>query len=79
MEKSGGAREALATMLSPLAVSLRYLGESSFSRAKMNLNSIGSDNLRLTLVELFEGKCSGMNGLRYAHRLISDAVFQLFR
>ena len=25
MEKSGGAREALATMLSPLAVSLRYL------------------------------------------------------
>ena len=53
--------------------------ESSFSRAKMNLNSIGSDNLRSTLVELFEGKCSGMNGLRYAHRLISDAVFQLFR
>ena len=50
-----------------------------FSRAKMNLNSIGSDNLRSTLVELFEGKCSGMNGLRYAHRLISDAVFQLFR
>ena len=79
MEKSGGARKALATMLSPLAVSLRYLGEGSFSRAKMNLNSIGSDNLRSTLVELFVGKCSGMNGLRYAHRLISDAVFQLFR
>ena len=75
VEKSGGARKALATMLSPLAVSLRYLGESSFSRAKMNLNSIGSDNLRSTLVGLFQGKCSGMNGLRYAHRLISEAVF----
>ena len=43
----------------------------------MNLNSIGSDNLRSTLVELFEGKCSGMNGLRYAHRLICISTFSL--
>lgn len=76
VDKAGGAGKAVATVVSPLAASLRYLGESSLSRANMNLNSIGSDNLRSSLVGLFEGKCPSIDGLKNAYRLISEAVFE---
>ncbi|RVW82931.1 Histidine--tRNA ligase, cytoplasmic [Vitis vinifera] len=76
VDKAVGAGKAVATVVSPLAASLRYLGESSLSRANMNLNSIGSDNLRSSLVGLFEGKCPSIDGLKNAYRLISEAVFE---
>ncbi|KAL6315297.1 hypothetical protein AAG906_000387 [Vitis piasezkii] len=63
VDKAVGAGKAVATVVSPLAASLRYLGESSLSRANMNLNSIGSDNLSI-------------DGLKNAYRLISEAVFE---
>lgn len=76
VDKAGGAGKTVATVVSPLAASLRYLGESSLSRANMNLNSIGSDNLRSSLVGLFEGKCPSIDGLKNAYRLISETVFE---
>lgn len=75
VDKSGGAGKAVATVVSPLAASLRYLGEISLSRAKMNLNSIGIDNLRSGLLGLFEGKCPSIDSLKNAYRLVSEAMF----
>lgn len=76
VEKSGGAGKAVATVISPLAASLRYMGESSLSRATVNLNSIGSDTLRSGLEGLFEGKSPGLDVLKNAHKSISEAVFE---
>ncbi|KAL2342439.1 hypothetical protein Fmac_003724 [Flemingia macrophylla] len=48
-----GSEEAVCTVLLPLAAVLRELGESSFARAKSNLESVGGDDLKSGLGEVF--------------------------
>ncbi|XP_057972949.1 histidine--tRNA ligase, cytoplasmic [Malania oleifera] len=73
---TGGIGKAWATVLSPMAAVLRYLGESCLSRAKLNVNSINNDALRSGLVEMVDQRCPGFDNLKDAFRIVLDAVFE---
>jgi histidyl-tRNA synthetase len=60
------------TVLSPLASSLYYLGECSLSRAKSNLDLVGSDDLRSSLASLFERKCVSSESFSNEFALVSE-------
>ncbi|XP_027342291.1 histidine--tRNA ligase, cytoplasmic [Abrus precatorius] len=56
-EIEAGSEHAVCTVLLPLAVALRELGEDSFARAKSNLECVGGNNLKLGLGEMFGREC----------------------
>ncbi|OIV94121.1 hypothetical protein TanjilG_29221 [Lupinus angustifolius] len=60
---SDGTEEAVSTVLLPLAAALRELGLCSFSRAKSNLEFVGSDDLKLRIREMFEKDCPNCDSL----------------
>lgn len=64
------------TALLPLAAALWDLGDRSLSRAKMNVDGVGSENLRSSLVALFEQKCPSGESLRGGFKLVSQLVFE---
>lgn len=59
------------TVLSPLALALYYLGECRLSRAKSNLDLVGSDDLRSSLAGLFERKCMNTESFSNEFELVS--------
>ncbi|KAK9270715.1 hypothetical protein L1049_026298 [Liquidambar formosana] len=67
-----GSGKAVSMAVSPLAAALRYLGESSLARAKMNLDLMGNDNLE----SMFDRRCPSVDSLRSELRLISESVFE---
>ncbi|KAF8404254.1 hypothetical protein HHK36_009136 [Tetracentron sinense] len=71
-----GSGKVLMTTLSPLVTSLRFLGESSFSRAKLIVESYSNDDLRSSLLEMFNGKCPSSETLKKGFWLISEAAFE---
>ncbi|VVA24763.1 PREDICTED: histidine--tRNA ligase [Prunus dulcis] len=64
------------TALLPLAAALWDLGDRSLSRAKMNVDGVGSENSRSSLVALFEQKCPSGESLRGGFKLVSQLVFE---
>ncbi|XAR74062.1 Histidine--tRNA ligase [Bertholletia excelsa] len=58
-----GTDKALATAFSSLAEAFRHLGVGSWSRAKMNIDSMGNVDLRSTLRDLFNRECPMMDCL----------------
>ncbi|CAB4319390.1 unnamed protein product [Prunus armeniaca] len=64
------------TALLPLAAALWDLGDRSLSRAKMNVDAVGSVNSRSSLVALFEQKCPSGESLRGGFKLVSQLVFE---
>ncbi|XP_015957226.1 histidine--tRNA ligase, cytoplasmic [Arachis duranensis] len=54
---SDGTEQAVSTVLLSLAAALRELGECSFLRAKNNLESISSDDLKSSIGEMFGKEC----------------------
>uniref|UniRef100_A0A2N9ILZ7 Aminoacyl-transfer RNA synthetases class-II family profile domain-containing protein n=1 Tax=Fagus sylvatica TaxID=28930 RepID=A0A2N9ILZ7_FAGSY len=73
---SEGTVSDVRTVLYPLAAAINDLGECSLSRVKLNLDSIGSDDLRSSLVGLFEGKCVSGEGLRNGFKLVLELGFE---
>ncbi|KAA8541516.1 hypothetical protein F0562_022668 [Nyssa sinensis] len=74
--RSRGSGKVLATSLSPLAAALRYLGESSLCRAKLNVDLMANDDLRCSMMQMFDRGCSSMDSLRNLFILISQAAFE---
>ncbi|XP_048334795.2 histidine--tRNA ligase, cytoplasmic [Ziziphus jujuba] len=66
--------EALQITLQPLAAALRNLGNSSLSRAKLNLDAVSVDDLRSSLVGLFNEKCPSADSLRSGYKLVCQLV-----
>ena len=52
-----GDEFGVCTVLLPLVAALRGLGECSYARGRNNLESIGSDDLRLSLGGIFGREC----------------------
>jgi histidyl-tRNA synthetase len=73
---SEGSVSDVRTVLYPLAAAINDLGEGSLSRVKLNLDSIGSDDLKSSLVGLFEGKCVSGEGLRNGFKLVLELGFE---
>ncbi|KAM1030022.1 hypothetical protein FF1_033925 [Malus domestica] len=69
-------RTVVTTLLS-VASALHHLGDLSLSRAKMIVDAVGSEDLRSSLVALFEKKCpsgeSLISGFKLVSHLGSDA------
>ncbi|KAE9597542.1 putative histidine--tRNA ligase [Lupinus albus] len=72
---SDGTEEAVSTVLLPLAAALRELGVGSFSRAKSNLEFVGSDDLKLRIRELFEKDCPNADSLGSGFNVALNLVF----
>ncbi|XP_042506112.1 histidine--tRNA ligase, cytoplasmic [Macadamia integrifolia] len=70
---SSGCGKVLMNTLWPLASVLQFLGESSLCRAKLNVESIGSVDLRTQVLEMFERSCPTSNVLNDMFRLIWEA------
>ncbi|KAF8412783.1 hypothetical protein HHK36_000753 [Tetracentron sinense] len=73
---SSGSGKVLVTTLSPLASSLRFLGEGSLSRAKLIVESASDDDLRSSLLEVFNRSCPSSESLKKGFWLISQAAFE---
>lgn len=73
---SAGAAGMVRTALLPLAAALWDLGTCSFSRTKLNLDSVSSDELRSCLVGLFEKQCPSADSLRNEFKVVSELVFE---
>lgn len=58
-----GSEQAVCAVLMSLAAALCRLGEGSFTRAKSNLESIGGDDLKLGIGEVFAKECPTEDGL----------------
>lgn len=74
----GGAAAAGAVQITllPLAAALRNLGNSSLSRAKLNLETMGDDNSRSILAGLFDEECPSGDRLRNEFKLLSELVLE---
>lgn len=72
---SDGTEQAVCTVLLSLAAALRELGECSFSRARSNLESIGSDDLKSSLGEIFGKNCPPDAGLGSGFNAALNLVF----
>ncbi|KDP45604.1 hypothetical protein JCGZ_17211 [Jatropha curcas] len=59
-----------------LAAALQNLGKSSLCRAKINLESVGNESLKNSLLTRFESKCPNENVLRNAYKLALDSDFE---
>ncbi|PON95174.1 Aromatic amino acid lyase [Trema orientale] len=75
-QSASGAAGIVRTALLPLAAALWDLGTCSFGRAKLNIDSVGSDDLRSSLVGLFEEKCPSGDSLRNEFKVVSELVFE---
>ncbi|KAL4625464.1 hypothetical protein ACB092_05G028100 [Castanea dentata] len=71
-----GSGSDVRTVLYPLAAAINELGECSLSRVKANLDSIGNEGLRSSLVGLFEGKCASGESLRNGFKLVLELGFK---
>nr|XP_023910664.1 histidine--tRNA ligase, cytoplasmic-like isoform X1 [Quercus suber]XP_023910670.1 histidine--tRNA ligase, cytoplasmic-like isoform X2 [Quercus suber] len=74
--KDLGSGSDVRTVLYPLAAAINELGECSLSRVKANLDSIGNEGLRSSLVGLFEGKCVSGESLRNGFKLVLELGFE---
>lgn len=74
----GGFQSASSerTALSALASALFYLGDYSLRRAKLDLEAVGSENLRSRLVELFEKQFPSGESLRSGIKLVQELAFE---
>ncbi|OIV93457.1 hypothetical protein TanjilG_10089 [Lupinus angustifolius] len=72
---SDGTEEAVSTVLLPLAAALREIGVSSFSRAKSNLEFVGSDDLKSSIRELFEKESPNADSLGNGFNEALNLVF----
>lgn len=77
-----GSEHTVCDVLFPLAMALRELGECSFARAKSNLLSIGSDDLKSGLGEIFGKECptdaSLVSSFNESFKLYSGRVYDNF-
>lgn len=71
-----GTGEAVGTSLSPLSVALRSLGEGCLSRAKLNLESIENESLKIIMVAKFEKDCPSSYDLKNKFKVAADALFE---
>ncbi|KAJ8771364.1 hypothetical protein K2173_026541 [Erythroxylum novogranatense] len=69
-----GDGEAVGTTVSTFAVALRNLGKCSLGRAKMNLDVVGRECLRNSLLALFDKNCPSEDVLRNAFTLVLDLL-----
>nr|POF25540.1 histidine--trna ligase, cytoplasmic [Quercus suber] len=74
--KDLGSGSDVRTVLYPFAAAINELGECSLSRVKANLDSIGNEGLRSSLVGLFEGKCASGESLRNGFKLVLELGFE---
>ncbi|PRQ22521.1 putative histidine--tRNA ligase [Rosa chinensis] len=74
----GGSRSARSerTALLALAAALFDLGDYSLRRAKLDLEAVGSESLRLRLVELFGKQCPTGESLRGGLKLVQELAFE---
>ncbi|GMH17356.1 hypothetical protein Nepgr_019197 [Nepenthes gracilis] len=72
----GGNKKAWAVALMPLATTLRYLGESSLSRAELDIYAIAGDSVRSSLRGSLKENCPTRENLRDAFRLVSQAALE---
>lgn len=69
-----GVGKAMATTVSPLALALWCLAESSWCRGKLNIDSITNDSVKTSLLEMFIDKCPTLESLKDNYRLVLDAI-----
>ncbi|XP_050107195.1 histidine--tRNA ligase, cytoplasmic-like isoform X2 [Malus sylvestris] len=67
-----GSPWTVGTALLSVALALYHLGDRSLSRAKMIVDEVGSEDLRSSLVALFEKKCPSSESLRSGYNLVSQ-------
>ncbi|KAL6996125.1 histidine--tRNA ligase [Sarracenia purpurea var. burkii] len=60
---TGGTSKALATAFSYLSKALWYLGESSWFRAKLNIDVMTNVDIRSSLMEMFNRECPKVDSL----------------
>ncbi|XP_004290239.1 PREDICTED: histidine--tRNA ligase [Fragaria vesca subsp. vesca] len=74
----GGSRSASSetTALLALASALFRLGVYSFRRAKLDLEAVGSESVRLRLVELFEKQCRSGESLKSGYKLVQELALE---
>ncbi|KAL9245153.1 hypothetical protein vseg_018835 [Gypsophila vaccaria] len=72
----GGVGKAWGAVLSCLGTALRNVGEGSLSRVGLNVESVGSEGLRLSLRRLVEEKCPSIERLRDGFKAVLDAGFE---
>ncbi|XP_010501216.1 PREDICTED: histidine--tRNA ligase, cytoplasmic [Camelina sativa] len=68
-----GIGEALGTTLAPLSTAIKNLGVCSFLRAKICFESIGNENLRNGLSEVFEKSSVEYENLKNSYKLAYTA------
>ncbi|GAB4845076.1 hypothetical protein Ancab_038482 [Ancistrocladus abbreviatus] len=72
----GGNRKAWMIALMTLAAALRYLGESSLSRAELNISSVAGLSVGESLLGFLRENCPTSDTLREAFRLVSEAALE---
>ncbi|GAU47900.1 hypothetical protein TSUD_25150 [Trifolium subterraneum] len=77
-----GSEHNVCTVLLPLAMALRELGEFSFARAQSNLSAIGSGDLKSSIGEIFGKQCptdaSLISSFNESLNLYSGRVYDKF-
>ncbi|CAJ2672784.1 unnamed protein product [Trifolium pratense] len=77
-----GSEHDVCTVLLPLAMALRELGEFSFARAQSNLSAIGSEDLKSSIGEIFGKQCptdaSLISSFNESLHLYSGRVYDKF-
>ncbi|XP_015958893.1 histidine--tRNA ligase, cytoplasmic [Arachis duranensis] len=73
---SDGTEQSVSTVLLSLAAALRELGECSFLRAKNNLESISSDDLKSSIEEMFGKECPTDGSLGSGFNAALGLVFE---
>ncbi|EOA29853.1 hypothetical protein CARUB_v10012946mg [Capsella rubella] len=68
-----GIGEALGTTLAPLLTAIKNLGVCSFLRSKLCFESIGNENLKNALSQVFENCCVENENLKSSYKLAYTA------
>ncbi|XP_065847243.1 histidine--tRNA ligase, cytoplasmic-like [Euphorbia lathyris] len=59
-----------------LAAAILKFGKNSFCRAKMNLDALGIESLKTSLLGMFENKCPNDEALKNAYKLLLDSHYE---
>ncbi|KAL6968302.1 histidine--tRNA ligase [Sarracenia purpurea var. burkii] len=73
---TGGTCKALASTFSSLSQALWYLGKGSWSRAKLNIDAMPNDDIRSSLMEMFNRECPMVDSLGDLFMSSSQACFR---